>query len=744
MSTSCDTKPMRSRSSAAISVVLTFLLVLTGCVNTASVPVVPTNAPAAVALAETLPATPSPSAQPTTPAAQTATATQEQPLLLDVALVPAQTLPGATIVFSYTVSTTQDQKISLGAGLGPANSSNFVSDSANDRTLDLASGTSVVTRTLVVPNDAKPGEYDAIWGLWSAGFATRYKMETRNRAVVIAAPAAATTTASTAIPADCVPLTAGPPSDPIHGDPAINITVDTQPSERKISPLIYGLADSSNKSEEQYRDLRTTLLRWGGNARSRHNWEINASNAGSDWEFRNVQQGDTVPGSAGDDFVRRNQAVGAASLLTIPTIGYVAKNGENDTRSLDVPEQGGPPIQPDSQAIAGYDPGANQRATSIRSVAAKGQPFADPPDVTDDMVYQDEWVNHLVKRFGAADAGGVQFYALDNEPDLWADNTHVDIHPTRMGYDGMLAMFDTYSRAIKAVDPSAQIVAPVLSGLTGIFYSALDRGDDGYTTAADRAAHDDMPFLPWFLDAARKHDEQAGRRYLDVVAVNNYPQGGIYPGSDDAKQDALRLRSTQQLWNPQYTDESWVRRTESPQVQLIPRLREWVDTYYPGTKTAITEWNYGNDDHINGGLAIVDVLGIFGREGLDLATYWQAPAPGTPGASAFKFYGNYDGCGHRFGDQLLTTQSTDEQTLAAYGSRDSSTGDVLIMTVNKLPNKAVQAQVALQGITTGTIQIYQFDAAQTTIHRLADAQLADSHFTYGIPPYAATLFVIKH
>jgi hypothetical protein len=49
-------------------------------------------------------------------------------------------------------------------------------------------------------------------------------------------------------------------------------------------------------------------------------------------------------------------------------------------------------------------------------------------------------------------------------------------------------------------------------------------------------------------------------------------------------------------------------------------MRDWVDTWYPGTRLAITEYNWGGLDGLNGALAQADVLGIFGREGLALAT----------------------------------------------------------------------------------------------------------------------------
>jgi hypothetical protein len=752
--------------------VINLVALLAGCTTIGDAPAVPSAVAGVTAAATTAPAGAATVAPPAGAAAQ-ATSSQpaaaasattvdnsaRRPTLTDVAVTPKDVTAGSAIELSYTINSPVEQKVSLGGGVAPAGTTNYVWDPSNDRTLSIPAGTSVVTRTYTVGGTTPPGKYDVIWGLWSEGFREQYGQRTSEQAVAIAAPAAnpsgttgsagapaanpSGTTGSAGAPAACLPPAAGPAGPRLSSNVAINVSVDPTPGERRISPYIYGIADSSGKDAERYRDLGTTILRWGGNARTRHNWEINASNAGSDWEFRNVSQGEGGPGGAGDAFVRRNQVVGAASLLTIPTIGYVAKDGNNDTRSTDVPERSGPPVQPGSEAIAGYDPAANQRKTSVKSVATKGQPFADPPDLQDSVVYQDEWVNHLVKTFGRADAGGVRFYALDNEPDLWSDDTHIDIHPARMSYDSMLSMFEEYSKAIKAVDPSAQIVAPVVSGLTGMLASALDRGEDAYATMPDRKAHGNVPFLAWFLQEIQKRDRQSGRRSLDVLAVHHYPQNGVYPSGDDPEKNALRLRSTQQLWKADYTDESWINRTETPQLQLIPRLREWVNLNYPGTKIAITEWNYGNDDHINGGLAIADVLGIFGREGLDLANYWGAPPVGSPGASAFKLYGNYNNCGGHFGDQLLKTTSSDEQTLAAYGSRDSKSGDILVVAINKAPDKAVEGRFSFGALGARAAQVYQFDGQQTAIHRLADVRTNNGALAYTVPAYSATLFVIK-
>jgi len=58
-------------------------------------------------------------------------------------------------------------------------------------------------------------------------------------------------------------------------------------------------------------------------------------------------------------------------------------------------------------------------------------------------------------------------------------------------------------------------------------------------------------------------------------------------------------------------------------------------------------------------LAQADVLGIFGREGLDLATLWGPPVTTDPGAFAFRMYRNYDGAGAHFGDYSVSIDKTD-------------------------------------------------------------------------------------
>ena len=78
-------------------------------------------------------------------------------------------------------------------------------------------------------------------------------------------------------------------------------------------------------------------------------------------------------------------------------------------------------------------------------------------------------------RYGTAAHGGVAYYNLDNEPMLWS-NTHRDVHPEPTSYDEMRDRTYPYAAAVKAADPTAKTLGPVVWGWTAYFWSALTDG----------------------------------------------------------------------------------------------------------------------------------------------------------------------------------------------------------------------------------------------------------------------------
>ena len=82
---------------------------------------------------------------------------------------------------------------------------------------------------------------------------------------------------------------------------AVTITVNPS-SQHPISPYIYGINFAPN-IDGVPTDL--TLDRWGGNRWTAYNWETNASNAGSDYQYQNDNyvSSSKEPGAAVSDLI---------------------------------------------------------------------------------------------------------------------------------------------------------------------------------------------------------------------------------------------------------------------------------------------------------------------------------------------------------------------------------------------------------------------------------------------------------
>jgi hypothetical protein len=514
----------------------------------------------------------------------------------------------------------------------------------------------------------------------------------------------------------------------------VRCTVDAGSRVHPISPWIYGVAGADPSTLTA---LGATLDRWGGNPSSRYNWVVgHAWNAAADYGFRNVDYSGRT-GSASDAAVMANRAAHAETLMTIPALGWVARSTDGSDRSLGVPDDGGAAVDSEGR-IAGYDPTANRQRTSVRSLPRKPGPFVVDPEPFGPVVYQDEWVNHLVTRFGRADAGGVRLYAIDNEPMLWS-NTHRDVHPARMGYDDLARTFEDYSSAVKAVDPAALVLGPESWGYPDLLYSALDRGDDDFATHADRRAHGDLPLVQWFLRTLRRHDLSTGVRSLDVLTVHWYPQGDGVVARSDPETDALRLRSTRSLWDPSYVDESWIGDT----VRLIPRLREWVAEEYPGTRIGITEYNFGGGDGISAGLAEAEALGVFGREDVFLASYWTVPEHASPAGFAFRMYRDADGHRAHFGETSVAADSSSPQTMSCFASREPGWVDVML--VNKDPDQGHRLTMRLTAArAAGAVQRFQYSRASlASIVRMPDMAMGGGGSELGADLPSASITLLR-
>ena len=145
-------------------------------------------------------------------------------------------------------------------------------------------------------------------------------------------------------------------------------------------------------------------------------------------------------------------------------------------------------------------------------------------------------------------------------------------------------------------------------------------------------------------------------------------------------------------------------------------MKKWVADDYPGTKLAITEYNWGGQEHISGALAQADILGIFGREGLDIGTLWGPPDPATqiPGLMAFEVFRNYNGAGATFGDQALTSTSADQGKLSIYGALRTKDNVLTIVVINKTYGDFTNTLSLANFTASGPAQVFLYSNTNLT------------------------------
>ncbi len=512
----------------------------------------------------------------------------------------------------------------------------------------------------------------------------------------------------------------------------VTITVDAGASRHPINPNVYGVAHATTA---QLTDLNTPLNRNGGNNTTRYNWQLNADNRGSDWYYESIGDASATAGERGDTFIANARAANAEAMLTIPTIDWVAKLGPGRSKLAGFSiAKYGPQTGNDWQWFA--DAGNGVR-TSGEYVTG-----ADPNDanVPSTSLIQQGWVRHLVNQWGTNASGGLRYYILDNEPSIW-HGTHRDVHPTGATMDEIRNKTLDFAGKIKAIDPSALVAGPEEWGWSGYFYSGYDQqygSAHGWGFLPDRSSHGGADYLPWLLDQLRQNNTATGVRLLDIFTVHAYPQGGEFSNDVSNAMQLRRNRSTRSLWDPGYVDESWI----NDRVQLVPRLKSWVNTSYPGTLIGITEYNWGAENHINGATAQADIFGIFGREGLDVGARWATPASNTPTYKAMKMYRNYDGNKSTFGETSLAATTPDPDTVAAFAAQRSADGALTVMVISKSLSATTPATINLAGFRPrGTAQVWQLTAANT-INRLSDIGVSGSSLGLSLPPQSITLLVV--
>lgn len=538
---------------------------------------------------------------------------------------------------------------------------------------------------------------------------------------------------------------------------SVAVMVDPGADRRPINPEIYGVAfgDPSQIAAVGY-----PVRRWGGNAVSRYNWRSAVHNTASDYFFQNIVDNVADPallphGSSSDLFVDETLAAGADVLMTAPAIGWTPLDERVKKWAFSVSTYGpqlgdecsfyAPSPPPWCSADSGdgtCDPAVNTTGFCSPQGLIVGN---DPADTSQAITpsYVADWVQHLISRVGTADQGGVRYWAIDNEPMLW-NSTHRDIFPDPLTYDELWSRTLGYATAIKSADPSAQVLGPVVWGWCAYYTSASDAAfpNGSCMDGPDRQAHGGLPLLEWYLQQVCDAASSTGVRPIDYLDIHFYPQGGVAglagSSSEDPVTAARRLRSVRELWDPAYTSESWI----GQPIYLIPRLRAWIDARCPGVGLAVTEYKWGADDGASSALAHAEVLALFGREGVDLATRWVAPEAGSRVEDAFEIFLDYDGAGGRVAGDSVRATSDAPDALGSYGIAGGD-GALWVLLINR-ETVPLETEVTVSGgLQPGDAPVYRFAGASPLALASTVAIPAGSPFTLELPARSVSLVVAQ-
>jgi Glycoside hydrolase family 44/Bacterial Ig-like domain (group 3) len=494
------------------------------------------------------------------------------------------------------------------------------------------------------------------------------------------------------------------------------LTVDAAGNPHPINPDVYGIANY-NLDAGFAKEIQVPNIRWGGDGTTRYNWQVDSSNSGFDWYFMGGNGEATATPSASADLMINTYktASNARTLLTIPIIPYVNKSAAWSC-SFPVSVYGA------QQSTNPYvHPNGDNCGNSLTTAGVQltdNNIFANHIDNT--VVLQQGWLQHLISTFGTAANGGVPYYQLDNEPGGWS-NTHRDVEPNQPDYNTIISLGQQYAAMIKQTDPSAKVFGPVDFTLGGWIGTPSEQNN--------------LFAGQYYLQQMAAYDQTNHQRILDYFDEHYYGGGST---------DAAELASTRALWDPTFNSGSWVEQFyfDGP-MMLLPRFQNWIQTYYPGTKLAISEYSFSSGTNpLVDALTEADVLGIYGRQSLDFANLWTVPKPTDPVAYSFRLYRNYDGAGGQFGNTSVNSSSTDQGQLSEYGALRSSDGALTVVAINKTTS-AIQTSLTVANFSSSAAAaVYTYSNANLAqIVVGTPVAVVSGALNYNFPAYSATVFV---
>lgn len=498
---------------------------------------------------------------------------------------------------------------------------------------------------------------------------------------------------------------------------SVEITIDVTDTGRSISPYIYGINAESDISGVTVNALKQTDPRV-----SSYNWETNLSNTATGNVSANDEGliGTYPPGRWGDPALYTEYLLTKAKRYNVPS-RYVTLQMTN--------------------AVAAESPDNLLRWNDV--FFSKADSYLSVPNTNDGAVYVDEYISYLVNRYGYAVDGGVNGYFLDNEPENWSELFPAAV-AERITAEELVERSARLSSAVKKIDPTALVYGPSISGIEA-FIRLKNQAD------WEQYSRDYSWFIDYYLMEMNEASRTAGTRLLDVLDLHYHTEatnGLLTPIIDgtDAFSHNTRLQAPRIFWDSTYTENSNIAILHNQHIPLIPTLEASINMYYPGTKLSFSEYNFGAGDHITGGIATADTLGIFAKYGVHMACLKPDTENIDFHKAAINIYTNYDGMGSRFGTTIVEADNDGDYMSSVYSAIDGNdTTTMRTVLINKNSTGSKTAAIEIKSdVMYENVEIYSFSSEGADIVLLEDEpSIEDNFLEFELEPLSVYMIVFS-
>lgn len=405
-------------------------------------------------------------------------------------------------------------------------------------------------------------------------------------------------------------------------------------------------------------------------------------------------------------------------------------------------------------------------ATSFRSLNAKGifqinltgyQPEWNGNGYTVVRSFDADAAAEMIKHLNGTLRLGIVDFSLGNEFEQW-HYTHSNIWESDDGItaDEYIERYIEFAVAIRRAQEevngnpnSIKIWGPEFSGSwmdwnTGNFSDDCRWTNVPAQVACKYGKGKFTHFIPYFLHRLKlaesdKSLNPAGYKLIDKFAFHYYPNfrkqssdvNSIHTDSNGRQFVAEMLASTQVLNNPNFVNKLDLSSYKNYSPNIIPRMKKWIDQYYPGLDLVMNEFAFDSDYRtfnyhpIVRPLYLADTIGIMASEGVSFFNNFILSSPGTgdlpwslirQGRFKTHLFHMYKLFTNNFLGELKQTKDNMGDTLNAYATVSGDQVTVIIVNKEPLP-QSFDINVSTNG-RESKITAYTAPAWSTSVLKL--------------------------